>query len=404
MLVAARRQPTQSSSTTLPTTVYRHQRCADWGLAAIVWEREGKRGYRFEDGRERTFKEGYYQLFEAVDLDDAKARKLLADIERDAVVAQAVASGMKMPKERAATIEELITVFRGSYPDGFADPKWTKRVRGEGSRRRAKRHRGAALGDAARLLDAAVLDQMLAAEDPAGVLRNVVDVMAATDLMTAKQLEALRGAEPRMDLARALRDHLHETDPEGIRFNRVLQLLVRAGVARPSWALLSGLRMLVDPSREICIRSSVFFTMMRTLSPRPARKVSPKGREYNRLVRMARDLRDRLREAGEVPRDMVDVYDFVWETCRPAARARLAELREEAKRAAESESEPVSAPEPAEGSVRGGTAPTVNGATTAGEVSGLGTSTTVVDAAALVRSVASVANVEGATELEAEAA
>jgi len=400
MLAAARRQPTQDSATLLPTAVYRHSRCVDWGLAAIVWERDGKRGYRFEDGRERTFKEGYYQLFESVGLDDMKARELLADIERDALAAQALASGSRFPTERAATIEELVAVFRESYPDAFADAKWTKRVRGEGSRRRAKRHRDVALRDASRLLDAAVLDQALASRDPAGVLRPIIEVMSATDLMTAKQLEALRGAEPRMDLAQALRDLLHEPDPEGTRFNRAFQMLVRAGVTRPSWSLLSGLRMLVDPKRGICIRSSVFFKMMRTLSPRPARKVSPEGGQYNRLAAMARDLHDRLREAGEVPRDMLDVYDFVWETCRPSAAARLAELRLEAKSAAE----PAPESQPVEGSIRGGTAPVVSGATTAGEVSGLGISSVAFDAEVLVGSVPSAANIQGATELEAQAA
>src|SRR5690606_26156746 len=46
------------------SVVYQHTKRAQWGLAALVWERDGKRGYRFEDGSERVFREGFYHLLE----------------------------------------------------------------------------------------------------------------------------------------------------------------------------------------------------------------------------------------------------------------------------------------------------------------------------------------------------
>lgn len=325
--------------------VYQHCKRAQWGLAALVWEREGKRSYRFEDGSERIFREDFYHLLEAKPAVGEAAEKLLATVHREAAQAKAVEAGA--PRVPAPQLEELIAVFHELFPQGFADPQWVLGRRGEGpgATRRAKRHRAPALVDAAQQLDRAVLDELLANGGAAEVLARVQSVLEATDLVTSKQLEALRSATPDLPLALALRDLMHEADPDGACFDRACTLLVRAGGGAPSWPLLSGLRMLVQPQDDICIRPSVFFSMVKVVSPSRGRKVAPHGGHYRHLAAVARELRDRLSAAGEEPRDMLDVHDFIWETCRPSSASLLERVR---VRAAEAEAQAQAKSGPAE--------------------------------------------------------
>ena len=45
--------------------LFRHSKRPQWGIAALVWELNGKRGYQFSDGKLRVFKQGFYGLFES---------------------------------------------------------------------------------------------------------------------------------------------------------------------------------------------------------------------------------------------------------------------------------------------------------------------------------------------------
>ena len=74
----------------------------------------------------------------------------------------------------------------------------------------------------------------------------------------------------------------------------------------------------------------LFRAMAEVMSPALSRRVRPHGGYYNRYVAMARELRDALVERGETPRDLLDVYDFMWTVCRPAAAKVLVRIRQKA--------------------------------------------------------------------------
>ena len=94
------------SDPTATPQLFRHCKREDWGLAVLLWEREGKRGYRFEGGHERTFKEGYYHLFESASAVGDAAEKLLASLAVEAVADPATARRAK--RAATATLAELI--------------------------------------------------------------------------------------------------------------------------------------------------------------------------------------------------------------------------------------------------------------------------------------------------------
>ena len=345
MHVALEVDPRPSSAPTdLPPLLYRHCKREDWGLAVVVWERDGKRGYRFEGGRERTFKEGYYHFFEPVAAVDDAAERLLASLIPEPTADPAAARRAR--RAAVPTLSELVEVFHEEYPGGFGDPLWVSRVRGEGVSRRAKRHRQAAIAAAAERLGKDVLDGLLAAGDASEVVRRALAVLEATDLVTKAQLRPLRTAAPTMDLARALRDLVHEPDVDGSHFDRLVRLLGRAPEGKPSWPLLTALRALVDPKGDVFVRSSVFRSMAEVITPSLSRRVRPHGGYYNRCVAMARDLRDQLAAMGEPARDLLDVHDFIWTVCRPAAAKVLARVRQRSAAPAGPSSIDAATPEP----------------------------------------------------------
>ena len=128
--------------------LYRHQNRKHWGVAAFLWEQDGKRGYQFSDGKMRVFKQGFYHLFETAEAPgdgSAKAVRRLARLAR----ADGVTESTRLP-----TLRDQILLFRRSYPKGFFGEAWMAKYRGVGVRKqlkRLKRHRDPAISDAHRL-------------------------------------------------------------------------------------------------------------------------------------------------------------------------------------------------------------------------------------------------------------
>ncbi|MEM7155839.1 MAG: hypothetical protein AAF799_23515 [Myxococcota bacterium] len=330
----ANANPTPTSTTATPQ-LFRHCKREDWGMAVLLWEREGKRGYRFEGGDERTFKEGYYHFFQPTAAIGDAAERLLASLAVEAKADPATARRAK--RAATPTLVELIAVFHEEYAGGFGDAAWTSKVRGVGARRRAKKHREAAVAHAAELLAKEALDGLLASNDAAAVVERAVTVLKATDLVTKTQLAALASAAPTMGLAKALRDLMYEPDVDGAHFDRLARMLGRSPEGKVSWPLMTALRAVVDPAGDVVVRPSVFRAMAEVVMPSLSRRVRPHGGYYNRYVAMVRDLRDALVERGEAPRDLLDVYDFMWTVCRPAAAKVLVRVRQQAAREAAAE-------------------------------------------------------------------
>ena len=73
---------TQFATSALPPALYAHTKGQKWGLAILAWERGPCRGYQFEDGVLRIFKEGFYEMLEEVDAPADKAARVIAELRR----------------------------------------------------------------------------------------------------------------------------------------------------------------------------------------------------------------------------------------------------------------------------------------------------------------------------------
>ncbi len=302
--------------------LYQHSKRKQWGLAVLAWEQEGKRGYQFEDGQLRVFAERFYHLLEEAECPPEQTARLLAKLGR------ASGAGKGDGKdERKLTFEEQVQVFLEEYPESFAGDYWKSQHRGEGSNRRLKRHRDSAIADAQAQLSHEELDRLIAEGDHAEVLRRMIDIVHGTDLVTRAQAEPVARAKPSPQLSAGLRTLLYGEGEYEPRFDEYCRLLLEAGRKQLSWPLASSIPALILPEAHVAVRPTVLAKQAQWAYPRLRYSSKPEGRVYARILTMARTVRDALTRAEHVPKDMLDIYDFMLATLRPAAQKVLDEVR-----------------------------------------------------------------------------
>jgi hypothetical protein len=324
--------------------LYQHSKRKQWGFAVLAWERDGKRGYQFEDGELRVFTKEFYELLPEAECPPDQAARLLAKLGRQSGVGK---GGDGKTKERQLTFEEQLQVFLTEYPEGFADAGWKDEHRGEGAPRKLKRHRDFAVADAMEQLSVEALDELIAAGDHAEVVRRLTEVVHGSDLVTRAQAEPISRATPSPDLSRGLRDFLYgrsDSDFEA-RFDEFCRLVLEAGRKQLSWPLITAVAAQVLPHAHVAVRPTVLAKQAQWAYPRLRYAAKPEGKVYTRILTMARTVRDALTGAGYPPKDLLDVYDFMLVTLRPAATKILADVRRRMAAQEEGASAPSEAPE-----------------------------------------------------------
>lgn len=321
---------------TLEVSAYRHVDKPEWGSAVIVWELDGKRGYLFEDGKTRVFKEGYYQLLIPMLLSAERGGAL---VERARGTSAARDSGTVRTTSRPRiTLDKQIDHLLLNYPGGFAGEAW-RLARREGNHV-LKRHRDPVLARAAMVLSPIGLREGLDQPNCRDGWEALRALLTKTDLVSASDIKLVgHGGGPRERIAlERLRDLLWETtSPESPdrpeAFDPWVDALSQVLRQAPSWPLATTPRALVHPGDHIVIRPSVLETQAACLQPVFALRLGkrPNGASYHRARNLVGRVRERLAERGVPPVDLFDVTDFIWATLRPAARAEI-EARAEGER------------------------------------------------------------------------
>ena len=291
--------------------LYRHTKRAQWGVAVFLWERDGKRAFRFADGETRVFKKGFYKLMvPAPAPDDGSAEELRAKV-------RASMSGKK--EEIIPTVGDQLILLLQDYPQGFEGETWRDKHRGSG--RRLKRHRDPAVKQARELLDPQRVSDLHEHGDYAGVLESLIEVLADTDLVPSAHIAKLKKTKPTQEFSATIRDIAK--DPAEATVRQLQAGLVGAQGPATSWQVLTAPLALLAPHKHMCVRPSVFGVQGRIVMPRfsPPKRASEAG--YQRYLEVAHIVEDELRELGHPPTDLLDLHDFVWMTLRPAAREEL---------------------------------------------------------------------------------
>lgn len=308
-----------SDSSASEVAFYRHSRQPKWGIGLMLWERDGKRGYKFEDGQLRVIAEPYYKLLEPSE-NPSPDSPLMAELQK-----LRSADGGANDINRM-TFEEQRQVFVEQYPDGFVGEEWRKAYRGRREGRRLKRHREGAIAESQELLSAAALDEVIATQNWRDLQTKFSEILATTDLVSRANLEPFRRGVAGEPFVRALRDLLWGDGEFDGRFNEWCRQMSMLW-SRVPWTLATAPLALVHPKDHICVKATVF-QKQADCSPvivRPSKQPTP--RSYAGYLEMSKQLRALLSDVGLPPHDLWDIHDFIWVTQRPAATDVLAKVR-----------------------------------------------------------------------------
>lgn len=306
------------------STLFRHTKREGWGLSIILRKFDDRVKMQFQDGRVRTFKDGYYHLLDAVDRPLDVSRSVIRALAamNDELAARAEDNGT------AVSMEEQQAYFRAMFAGGFQDEEYASHHRGDGRKRPLKRHRDAVVAKASALAGDR-LRAMLKEEDYAGVHAAADAVIAMTDLVNAKDRKAFASMDEAHfeDFARSLHAVQHGQSKLALRFDAYCRMLERCIGTSPSWGLATVLLGTTRPKEHVAVRTKVHSLQTRWMAPGLAVSDHPMGLLYERLVQMTKAVEERLTDNGFAPRDFLDVTDFMWATLRPKAQKEIEQMR-----------------------------------------------------------------------------
>lgn len=313
----------------LAPLIVKHPGCPQWGLGLLAEERDDKRFYDFEDGLIHSIARAYWSKLQPVELgsDEATALEKKVRAHRDRPLAS-------RPKARARTaraiepalmltFDEQVARFESAFPGGFLGARFSEDERGSGEitlGKKVKANKASAIATAAALLDRADLERLVASGDAAEVVSRVRQVHQAAvgllhplgDVIPFNKMPAEHyGAFA----ARAL-DLLYGSGDHAQRFDAFVEVLSQAKLS--TWPLSTILAALSSPGEHVFVKPSFFEKQARIVKFDLAYERTPSAQAYGRMLGLAREVEKRLRDKGHEPRDLVDVYSFMWRGLSPS--------------------------------------------------------------------------------------
>jgi hypothetical protein len=310
-----------TDDTRLPS-LFAHTTRKDWGIGVLAWETGGKRGYLFEDGEERTMANGFHDRMRKVEQPSADQKA--ASIRLQRMLLARARSQSVIPGACGPTFSDQLANFREIYPEGLKDEKWVQEVRGEGVEQRLAQHRSALVKEAEVELSAVVIDSLLATQQYEQLWDLVLSVLGHTDLVPSAQLRKPKSPnhERQRDLANTTRELLYGKAPYEQRFDRFVAALGAYLGEAARWEIATALSAVVHPADHVCIHPTAFRLQLKAAGSRESAATRPSSAAYKRLLAVARIVAKKLTDQRDPPRDLLDVYDFIRITMKPAPKAR----------------------------------------------------------------------------------
>ncbi|WP_437297020.1 hypothetical protein [Sorangium sp. So ce426] len=316
--------------------IVKHPGCPQWGLGYLVEERDEKRFYDFEDGLNHSIAKAFWSKLEPVQLGDDEASALEARIRglRDRPSAAAKKQRARVVAPPVTSFDEQVASFESQFEGGFGGPQFIAEERGaaggegaegpaSGGKKKSKAFKQGAIETARALLAKGELEALLAAGNLNDFMERITKVhKAATgllhplgDLIPFNKMPA----EHHRAYAEAVVDLLYGAGDYAARFDRLAGVLAAAKVV--TWPLVTILGALVYPGEHVFVKPSFYEKQAAVLGFDLAYDRAPSAEGYARMQSLARELERRLRERGLAPRDLMDVYAFLWRTISPSKPA-----------------------------------------------------------------------------------
>jgi hypothetical protein len=288
----------------------------------LAWEADGKRGYLFENGEERTMASGFFELMRRVEKPSAEQSASYTRLQRILAARVKAADTAR----RGATFADHVERFRETHTGGLQGAKWLDEVRGESLDSRSPRHRDPVVTEAKEQLSCKALDELISSHKYDQLWSLATSVLARTDLVPPAQLRKPKSAtaDQQRGLAIATRDVLYGKTPYEQRFTAYLAALAAFYGEPARWEIATALSAIVHPTAHVCVQPSVFRQHFKATGSSGAVPSGPSSTAYNKLLVIARFVGTQLTGQGESPRDLLDVLDFIRIALKPPAKARVA--------------------------------------------------------------------------------
>jgi hypothetical protein len=302
--------------------LFTHAKRPGWGIGLLLNETTEHWTLSFDDGQQRTIARAH-PLLEPMEMKPSEMAAIILKLAPKKKPAAKKSAGKRPSKKSSVTFDQQVAAFARKYPEGFADPKYLQKI--ESKERGQHRQNDATIEDAHAALSSEALSSLMQAGSFDAVHRAAARLMGASRNLVvrfdiARFTAMSASAYPRF--AQALEGVLHGTGPEEERWDAYARSL-KLGRA-PTWPMITLLPALHRPDDMVYVRSSVYRRQADILGMPVPVGAMPSGRGYTQFRDVARRVRESLIEAGHAPKDMWDVYRFVWLTMSPRSDASLA--------------------------------------------------------------------------------
>jgi hypothetical protein len=287
-------------------SLFSHKKRADWGVGVLSGQEDGKRRYLFEDGEERIMGAGGIQLMFKVEHPDrdqqatcARLMALLAKRDGRSEPAETAAAGA------AALLKQLERLHK-KYPGGFFSKEW----RSDEKNMHARQTRTTTAPKLQAELSLKNFEKLERAQRYEVICNHVINLLGESGLTTGP-LKPVTNADQQRVLAEKTRELLHGRDTYDTRFDRFVGAYESVFHEAPSWQTATALPALMSPIDHVYVEPTSFRKQLKALSRYSAFAARPNGAAYARCLSMAQALANMLAARSEVPRDLLDVHDFV---------------------------------------------------------------------------------------------
>lgn len=299
------------------TTVaaYKNEMMPEWGLGLVVEDQPGNWVLMFEHaGRKKFIKEKAKTLV-TVTLPPEAMEALHAKLHgRHAARAGAKPKSKKPSKNvaRFITFDDQMKAFERLFPGGFEGESFI-----HGERETTKQAKSAGIVLAQAELTKEHFDSGTAEE----LFASAKKVLASTNMVFP-----IEGAIPFNSLAEedrpsaiaGLKELLHGDGDYALRleqFASSMHLKDKAGKPKKiTWPLATIFGALYYPYDQICVKPTAFAAEGATLTMAVEKSQPVASAGYRQFYKIAKAVQEKLITAGQKPRDLVDIYSFIYRT------------------------------------------------------------------------------------------
>jgi hypothetical protein len=301
--------------------VYRNESQPDWGMGLVVEEGPHHWVLVFERGGRKKFVKEKAKSLVPVSLDAAALGTL-----RAAVLGKHAASAGGSPKAkgapkrtpaRFATFAEQVAFFEKLFIGGFEGERFVAEERGHPEAKGKAGYKSAAIAMAKKELS----PERFNSASPAELFESAKRILGATNIVFPIEGTIPFGSIAESDrpaMLAALQHLLHGDGEYGRRleqFAGAINLKDKTGKGRRvTWPLATLFGALYWPEQHTCVKPTYFAAQATTLGLRVEASQPVTASGYRQFFEVAKETQQRLIAAGHRPRDLVDVYSFIWRT------------------------------------------------------------------------------------------